>query len=719
MLSCFVNGIAGGEESLVIGVPVDRCPVFYQENGRIMGIGVDLMRLAAENAGYTPSFKAIEEPTLKDALDNDAYDLILPFGGAVSSTSGHPTLVSDNLTQTPFTLVTVGEQPLPPFNSLRVGMLRSLGGATETVNELYPGMTIVMYDSMAASVKALRSGEVNGLLHNSYVWSYVLQKPSYSDLTVQPATMFTMDFRAGVPDTEAGRKRIERLNEGIAVISDMRRRAVTLDYTSRRLYHYSFDDYLYQSRHVLVLAAMLLAVFLVIAVKRLNAYRKMQEEKLQKLLNIDPLTGALTLGAFKKRVDDLLRRHPDTPYLLTYTNIRNFKFINDSLGRSAGDELLKFWVQRTKVHLTDDEAICRIVADHFAIIRRIREDDQISADEKRVVEPVRNYFIERGKENKVQLCSGIYALTPEDYERIDVERMLDFARLAEQKVRDTRKDGYEFYNPEQWKRGKQVADVCGHLPVAIQSGELQVWYQPQIDYITGKIIGAEALCRWNHRRLGWLRPSEFIPVLEDAGLIYDMDCFIWESVCQNLQKWGKDCFVSVNLSRCDIREDRNIPGYFYDLTQKYGLSPDQLRIEITESAYTQDPELLTRTTEKLRSFGFQVEMDDFGSGYSSLHMLKEVPVDRIKLDLNFLSGAGDPERGRIIVSHVVQMIRSLGMNLIAEGVENVSQAEFLKSRGCNEMQGFYFYKSMPVHEFEAVMRQGRFEPVPTERSDDA
>ena len=198
-----------------------------------------------------------------------------------------------------------------------------------------------------------------------------------------------------------------------------------------------------------------------------------------------------------------------------------------------------------------------------------------------------------------------------------------------------------------------------------------------------------------------------------------MDCFIWESVCQNLQKWGKDCFVSVNLSRCDIREDRNIPGYFYDLTQKYGLSPDQLRIEITESAYTQDPELLTRTTEKLRSFGFQVEMDDFGSGYSSLHMLKEVPVDRIKLDLNFLSGAGDPERGRIIVSHVVQMIRSLGMNLIAEGVENVSQAEFLKSRGCNEMQGFYFYKSMPVHEFEAVMRQGRFEPVPTERSDDA
>ena len=123
-------------------------------------------------------------------------------------------------------------------------------------------------------------------------------------------------------------------------------------------------------------------------------------------------------------------------------------------------------------------------------------------------------------------------------------------------------------------------------------------------------------------------------------------------------------------------------------------------------AYAKDPELLIRTTRKLREFGFRVEMDDFGSGYSSLHMLKEVPVDRIKLDLHFLSGAGDPERGRIIVSHVVQLVHSLGMKLIAEGVETASQAEFLRSHGCAEMQGFYFCKPVPVQEFETVMRQG-------------
>ena len=159
----------------------------------------------------------------------------------------------------------------------------------------------------------------------------------------------------------------------------------------------------------------------------------------------------------------------------------------------------------------------------------------------------------------------------------------------------------------------------------------------------------------------------------------------------------------MNLSRCDLRADRNIPGHFFELIRSYGLDADQLRIEITESAYVADPELLISTTVKLREFGFRVEMDDFGSGYSSLHMLKEVPVDQVKLDLHFLSGTGDPERGRIIVSHIVRMVRALGMRLIAEGVENAAQANFLRSEGCAEMQGFYFFEPMKLSDFEALL----------------
>ncbi len=703
---------AESEETLIVGVPTDRCPVFYHdaETGEIVGIGADLMRAAAKKAGYAVSFRQISEPTLKEALDNETYDLVMPFGSAIASATGHASVVSDNLIQTPFTLVTEGKRSLPPLSNIRVGMLRSQSGVAETVRQRYPGIVINTYETMPECVSALRTGKVDALLHNSYVWSYVLQKPAYSDLMVQPADMFSMDFRAGTLDTPEGRALIERLNRGISGLSDTEQQAITLDYTSRRLYRYDFADYVHEYGLIVLLSVSLFGILTVLSVQKRRAIRRAHEEKLRQLMEIDPLTGALSMKGFQKRAQELLRAHPDIPYLITYSNIKNFKFINDSLGRKAGDELLHFWAGKVMEKLSPEEAMCRIVADRFAVLRRIVGDEKIHRDESELIDPVRNYFVDRGKENRVQICSGIYVLTPEDYQKADVDRMLDFARLAEKRVRETQKDGYGFYNPEQWKRGKQVADVCSFLPKAIQSGALRVWYQPQIDYLSGKITGAEALCRWNHSKLGWLQPAEFIPILEDAGLIFDLDCFVWDRVCQDLQRWqkeGEHRNVSVNLSRCDVREDRNIPSHFHDLIKTYGLSPDQLRIEITESAFAENPELLIRTTVKLRELGFQVEMDDFGSGYSSLHMLKEVPVDCIKLDLHFLSGTGDPERGRIIVSYMVQMVHALGMKLIAEGVETVAQAEFLKSRGCTELQGFCFYKPMAAQEFESVMKKAR------------
>ena len=697
------------EGALTVGVPTDRCPIFYldPEKGNITGIGVDLMRTAAEAAGYTDiTFTAIRERTLKEALDNSEYDVLMPFGSAITSTAGQATAVSDNLIQTPFTLVTEGTHPLPPLKDLRVGMLLSLSGAADTVRQLFPGMEITLYEDMAECVNALRAGKVDALLHNSYVWSYVLQKPAYEDLNVQPSTMFSMDFRAGAADTPEGRAVIERLNGGIDALTDTQKQAVILDHTSRRLYRYDVSDYLYRYGLFAVLGVMLLVAVIVIAMEKQKNLRMEQEEKVRQLVDLDPLTGALSMDGFRKRVKELVQKHPDTPYLISYNNIKNFKFINESFGREAADGLLRFWVAKTKEVLDEEEeAVGRTSGDHFVVLRRVGGDEQMLGDRETVFDPMRNYFINRGKEHKIQICSGVYVLTPEDYRVTDVDRMVDFARLAEKRVRETRKDGYEFYNPQEWERGKRVAEIVGHLPVAIRDGELQVWYQPQVDYETGTMTGTEALCRWNHRNLGWMRPADFIPMLEEAGLIYELDCFVWETVCRDLQRWneqGKRRSVSVNLSRIDLREDRNIPGYFYDLVQKYGLGVDQLRIEITETAFAESPELLINTTVKLREFGFQVEMDDFGSGYSSLHMLKEVPVDRIKLDLHFLTGTGDVEKSRIIVTHIIQMVRSLGMKLIAEGVETEAQAKFLHSRGCEEMQGFYFFKPMTVQEFEQL-----------------
>ncbi len=714
-LLCAVMPAAAAEggvgEPITVGVPSDRCPVFYPdpETGEPVGIGVDLMRAAAEKAGYAPQFEFIAEESLKEALDNEAYDFVMPFGSAVIAESGRPSVVSENLTQTPFTLLTEGSRTLPPLNELRVGMFRSLAGGAETVRQLFPGIEIVLYDTMPDSIQALRSGEVDALLHNSYVWSYVLQKPAYADLSVQPSAMFSMDFRVGTPDTPEGRERIDRLNGGVAALSDTLRQAIVLDYTTRQLYRRDFSDYLYENGIVLLLSALLIAAVMIHVVFVVRSIRKKNELKMRQLIDHDPLTDVLSLSGFRKRVGELLSERPDVSYLLIYCNFTNFKFINDRLGMKVGDELLCFFAERISKALSDVETIGRIEGDRFAVLRRIDEYEQMMRDNIELFDAVRNYFIDRGGDTRIQLCAGVYILTPQDYQQIDVDRMLDYARVAERRVHDIRKDGYEYYNQDEWDRGRRNADIVSHLPVALRSGEIEVWYQPQVNAATGEIIGTEALCRWNHAKLGWLSPADFIPTLEECGLIFEIDRFVWDRVCQDLHRWnrmGKRRCVSVNLSRCDIQEGRNIVWHFHDLLRRYDLTPDQLHVEITETAYARDPKLLIDATVKLRELGLQVEMDDFGSGYSSLHMLKSVPVDRIKLDLNFLSGVEDSEKGRVIVSHVIRMVHELGMHLIVEGVENAAQADFLLGCGCVKMQGFHFYRPMTAQDLDALYEKG-------------
>lgn len=250
------------DKVLMVGVPADRIPIFYKESktGEVKGIGVDLMRSAAEEAGYEVSFKPIGEKNLRHALDNETYDLVMPFGSVLRSASGKKSIVSDSLMQTPFTLVTLDNngREMPPINRLRVGMLQSLGAVSETVLQLYPGVKINLYDNMDASMKALREGEVDALLNNSYVWSYVLQKPAYSDLAVHPSAVFSLDFRVGTLDTPADRDIIKRLNSGISKLTDDRRDEIISNYTSRSLYEYDFSDYIHQYGFICLLCVVVI-----------------------------------------------------------------------------------------------------------------------------------------------------------------------------------------------------------------------------------------------------------------------------------------------------------------------------------------------------------------------------------------------------------------------------------------------------------------------------
>ncbi|SHI33967.1 EAL domain-containing protein [Pseudobutyrivibrio xylanivorans] len=710
---CFVvlfvsSEAASDRDKLVVGVPTNRCPIFYidESTQETVGIGVDLIREVADKAGYDIVIENIAENNIKDALDNDKYDIVMPFGDSIKSTSGRDAIVTNDILETPFTLVTTKNAALPDITAARVGMPASLRGVAETVQNLHPGIKVVLYEDIDDSVKGLKNSEVDALLNNSYVWSYVLQKPSYINLHVQPSAMFSMGFKAGTLDTPEGQKIINRLNKGITLLEETKAEAIILDYTTRRLYKYDIFDYMYQYGAFIVLGTLLFIAVIGTMIFRQRSINLMQEEKMRLLIDHDELTGVYSMNGFRKRVEEILRDNPSVPYFISYNNILDFKFVNDSFGKETGDKLLKYWAKLSMENLSKNEAIGRVTSDQFVVLRQIEGNERFYEDEQNIVEPVNNFLISQGKDYKVQICSGIYVLTPDDIQNVDVDHMIDFARIAERKIRELGKTGFEIYNLNQWETKKRTVEIVGHLSSAIAQREIQVWYQPQVDFETGKIIGAEALCRWAHSGLGWINPMEFIPVLENSGKIYELDCYVWEKVCQDLQRWnriGKHVSVSVNVSRSDISENPDIHMLFLDLIRKYELSPNQLHIEITESAYVKDSTLLIKTTENLRAIGFHVEMDDFGSGYSSLNMLKELPVDRIKLDLRFLSSEGFEEKGSIILTYLIKMIQLLGMEPLAEGVETIEQAQFLKSNGCTQMQGYYFHKPLSVIDFEELI----------------
>ena len=256
----------------------------------------------------------------------------------------------------------------------------------------------------------------------------------------------------------------------------------------------------------------------------------------------------------------------------------------------------------------------------------------------------------------------------------------------------------------------QQGEVLKNFPQAMEQRQFQVYFQPQVDFARREFVGAEALVRWVRPRAGMLQPSAFVPCLESGVLITQLDFYVWEEVCRFMQAGRADPqmpalqSVSVNVSRCDIRGE-NICARLAAILERYGLPAGALHLEVTESACAQEGPKLLETCRQLREMGFVLEMDDFGSGYSSLNMLGELPFDVVKLDKGFVDRCTCGERGRLLLGAVIDMLRQLELGMVAEGVESRGQAEFLAAHGCPVQQGYYFSRPVPAAAFCEMPRR--------------
>lgn len=426
--------------------------------------------------------------------------------------------------------------------------------------------------------------------------------------------------------------------------------------------------------------------------------------------DIDQLTGTLNINGFRKRAEYLIRNNPNEKYVMWFCNIKKFKFVNDLFGYEVGDRLIRYWAGLVVKLIGDNEACGRFSGDTLVTLTKFKGEDDIRKNFDIVCNKVCNYLIRPGTSYNVEIAAGIYELKPEDMSNPNINQMFDWANVAQKSVKNLSGNQLGIFGEEMWRKQWRELVISQSIDSALENGEISVWLQPQYNFVTDRIIGAEALCRWTHSSLGWISPGEFIPILERTGQIAQLDYYIWEQACKLMRKWlDQGSFipvsVSVNISRIDLLDDR-IYSRLTNLLKKYDIPASMLRLEITESAYMSKPEVLIGVVDKLHELGFTVEMDDFGSGFSSLNMLKEVQVDVLKMDLRFLQNEknGNGDKGGKIINAVIRMAHELTIPVVAEGVETKQQALFLSNVGCALMQGYYFSKPLPVEEFEELVK---------------
>lgn len=409
----------------------------------------------------------------------------------------------------------------------------------------------------------------------------------------------------------------------------------------------------------------------------------------------DPLTGLYNRSTFFKKASEILRATKTQDFFLIATDIMDFKLVNNLFGEQVGDEVLKLQAALISSVRAPNAIFGRMTGDRFAILipKNAFEIDYITQNNMTLQQVVAKYNY------KLQSYAGIYAIS----DRFENPRhMYDKAAMTIDTIRGNLEKTIAFYDSS--IMDKQIHDkrIVSEFDEALANGEFEMYLQPQVRSADKKILGAEALARWNSREKGIISPSEFIPVLEKSGLIHKLDQHMWELAAQKLAQWkdaGNEMQISINISAkdfyyCDVYK------YLTGLVEKYRIKPQKLNIEITETVLMQDINTHRLVLRKLSDYGFTIEMDDFGSGFSSLNTLKDVEMDALKIDMGFLRAAEFSQKVKDIITSTIKMAKTLGMTVITEGVENEDQVKFLTDSGCDIFQGFHFSKPISVKDFE-------------------
>ncbi len=439
-----------------------------------------------------------------------------------------------------------------------------------------------------------------------------------------------------------------------------------------------------------------IVLILFVASVVLFSYRK-YHAYIHMATDIDGITGLINWERLKKELKVKLAKNQGKKYALIHFDIDKFKTVNDVYGTSGGNRILRAIATDIKALLNPGENASRVYADVFCLLIEYDTDEQIIERVSEFNKAVKNCSVTF----KLNVYFGIYKIE----EDIQIDIMSDRANLAKQSIKGSSVLYYSFFDQKIRDKILREKTIENSMYAALEAGEFVPYLQPQYSTRTGKIVSAEALVRWNDpmNQNQVVSPGEFIELFERNKFIIKLDAYIWEEICKLLRKWIDDnkepISISVNVSPIHFTNG-DLVNEISDIVTAYNIPPHLIELEITESTFVEDKENVIEIIDKLHQLGFKIAMDDFGSGYSSLNMLNVLPVDVLKVDKDFLNNTSDDAKGKIVIRNIIKMAKELNMTVITEGVENREQLEFLSETECDKIQGYYYSKPLPVHDFE-------------------
>ena len=699
-----------GEKVYNVALCLDQYPVCYQTgaNQGYKGIAIEILKKIEYHTGLTFEIRYVDSYNqgivlLEEGEVDILGSCILPSSGICGvSWNNNTGLPGEEYTAGFYeaNMALIGERSQKIEDALRVAVPEWFMQGKEKLEELYPQYEYIIYENDAACFEAILNKEVDAAIQSDLKVNEVSIYKKYKEIQNLKYIPGSYSASFAVRDDEALLLGI--LDKAINSISEGSKAAIfnnNIQHIS--IERFSFWEFIFQYKIYLFIGIMMIILLNYVH----GYYRKYKIElKNKEIAYRDSIANISSMEKFRLDVLPILQGHEKGNYYALAVDVDKFKVINDLYGYDQGDRVIAFLAKMLKLGLTEKDYITRNHADNFVIFKYSTSIRAVEDYLRGVFEAIEVALINKQTHYHLVLKAGIYHLEGND----DIlSSIIDKASLAKGHIEHIHRSTYRIYEESMRQENIYAKYLENEMNDALKTGQFCIYLQPQVDFKTKKVVSAEALVRWDHPRDGMIPPSRFLPIFEKNGFINCLDFYVWEQAIKTIADWRRQkkimVPIAINLSRVDVQND-NMASELRSLMDKYGLESRWIKTELTESICLEGDDLMMERMQELRQLGLNIAVDDFGSGYSSLHMLKKMPIDILKIDKSFLDFDLDMDiRDEIIIRDIVEMGKHLDLQIIAEGVETQEQSNFLESIGCDIAQGYFYGKPMSVEDFEALL----------------